>query len=254
VFISYRRQLSESLALLIRKDLNEHRVDAFVDFENLDSGEFARKILTQIEAREHFIVLLQPGSLDRIGEDGDWLRLEIAHALACGRNVVPVTANGFEFRRDLVLPLDVARLSSFNAVPIQPGYFDAAMERLRTRFLKKSPNPAIPLLAGTRNIAGLARRGRLEVGEDVVEVKATSGGDQDQRIVEWLVKNFKNDYGVDLSRDKMALMRLREAAEKAKTELSRSAESYIHLPYISHSADGPLHLFAKLTRAEFQAL
>jgi hypothetical protein len=250
---------------LIRKDLKEHRFDAFVDLENLDSGEFARKILTQIEAREHFIVLLQPGSLDRIGEDGDWLRREMAHALAYGRNVVPVTANGFEFRRDLVLPPDVARLSSLNAVPIQSGYFDAAMERLRTRFLKKSPNPTTPPLAETRNVAGLARRGPLEVVDaevvdaevveaEIVEVKATGGNDRDQRIVEWLVKNFKDVYGVDLSRDKVALMRLREAAEKAKTELSQSAESHINLPYIYYSADGPLHLDAKLTRAEFQAL
>ena len=135
VFISYRRQLSESLALLIRKDLIEHRFDAFMDFENLDSGEFDRRILSEIEAREHFIVVLEPGSLDRISQDGDWLRREIAYALAHGRNVVPVT-KGFNFRRDLVLPPDVARLPSFNAITIPPGYFDAAMERLRTRFLK----------------------------------------------------------------------------------------------------------------------
>ena len=112
-----------------------------MDVQNLDSGEFERKILGQIEAREHFIVLLEPGSLDRIGQVGDWLRREIAHALAHGRNVVPVT-RGFEFGRDLVLPPDVARLPFFNAVPIQPGYFDAAMERLRTRFLKAPSNPA----------------------------------------------------------------------------------------------------------------
>ena len=74
--------------------LLEHRFDTFMDVENLDSGEFPRAILSQIEAREHFIVLLQPGSLDHIGEDGDWLRREIAHALAHGRNVVPVTATG----------------------------------------------------------------------------------------------------------------------------------------------------------------
>jgi molecular chaperone DnaK len=100
----------------------------------------------------------------------------------------------------------------------------------------------------------------LEVGEGVVEVKATSGDnhlggdDWDQRIVDWLVKDFKNGYGIDLSKDKMALQRLREAAEKAKIELSQSMESQINLPYISHSADGPLHLDAKLTRAEFQRL
>src|ERR1700729_846335 len=100
----------------------------------------------------------------------------------------------------------------------------------------------------------------LEVGEGVVEVKATSGDnhlggdDWDQRIVDWLVKYFKNGYGIDLSKDKMALQRLREAAEKAKIELSQSMESQINLPYISHSSDGPLHLDAKLTRAEFQRM
>jgi len=100
----------------------------------------------------------------------------------------------------------------------------------------------------------------LEVGEGVVEVKATSGDnhlggdDWDQRIVDWLVQDFKNGYGIDLSKDKMALQRLREAAEKAKIELSQSMESQINLPYISHSSDGPLHLDAKLTRAEFQRM
>jgi molecular chaperone DnaK len=100
----------------------------------------------------------------------------------------------------------------------------------------------------------------LEVGEGVVEVKATSGDnhlggdDWDQRIVDWLVKDFKNNYGTDLSKDKMALQRLRETAEKAKIELSSSTESQINLPYITHSADGPLHLDTKLSRAEFQKM
>src|SRR6202522_1715407 len=100
----------------------------------------------------------------------------------------------------------------------------------------------------------------LEVGEGVVEVKATSGDnhlggdDWDQRIVDWLVKNFKNSYGIDLSNDKMALQRLRETAEKTKIELSSSTESQINLPYITHSEQGPLHLDTKLTRAEFQKM
>ncbi|HXB47492.1 MAG TPA: molecular chaperone DnaK [Streptosporangiaceae bacterium] len=100
----------------------------------------------------------------------------------------------------------------------------------------------------------------LEVGEGVVEVKATSGDnhlggdDWDQRIVDWLVKDFKNSYGTDLSKDKMALQRLRETAEKAKIELSSSSESQINLPYITHSEQGPLHLDTKLTRAEFQKM
>src|SRR5690242_16762571 len=80
VFISYRRQLSWSLARLVRDYLIKHQFDTFMDVENLDSGEFPRAILSEIEAREHFIVVLQPGSLDHIGESGDWLRREIAHA------------------------------------------------------------------------------------------------------------------------------------------------------------------------------
>jgi molecular chaperone DnaK len=100
----------------------------------------------------------------------------------------------------------------------------------------------------------------LDVGDGVVEVEATSGDnhlggdDWDQRIVDWLVQDFKSGYGIDLSKDKMALQRLREAAEKAKIELSQSMESQINLPYISHGPDGPLHLDTRLTRAEFQRM
>ena len=100
----------------------------------------------------------------------------------------------------------------------------------------------------------------LEVGDGVVEVKATNGDnhlggdDWDQAIVNWLVERFKNSNGVDLSKDKMALQRLREAAEQAKIELSSSSESGINLPYITASAEGPLHLDEKLSRAEFQRL
>src|SRR6266536_882275 len=100
----------------------------------------------------------------------------------------------------------------------------------------------------------------LEVGEGVVEVKATSGDnhlggdDWDQKVVDWLVNDFKNGHGIDLSKDKMALQRLREVAEKSKIELSSSSESQINLPYITASAEGPLHLDAKLTRADFQRM
>ena len=100
----------------------------------------------------------------------------------------------------------------------------------------------------------------LEVGDGVVEVKATNGDnhlggdDWDQAVVDWLVERFKNANGVDLSKDKMALQRLREAAEKTKIELSSSSESGINLPYITASAEGPLHMDEKLTRAEFQRL
>ncbi|MBZ3904991.1 molecular chaperone DnaK [Streptomyces griseiscabiei] len=100
----------------------------------------------------------------------------------------------------------------------------------------------------------------LEIGDGVIEVKATNGDtrlggdDWDQRVVEHLVKSFKGKYGVDLGNDKMALQRLREGAEKAKIELSSSSETSVNLPYITASSEGPLHLEEKLTRAQFQEL
>ncbi|MGW3570095.1 molecular chaperone DnaK, partial [Streptomyces sp. NPDC000941] len=100
----------------------------------------------------------------------------------------------------------------------------------------------------------------LEIGEGVVEVKATNGDthlggdDWDQRIVDHLVTRFRGGYGVDLAKDKMALQRLREAAEKAKIELSAASETTINLPYITASDEGPLHLDEKLTRAQFEQL
>jgi molecular chaperone DnaK len=100
----------------------------------------------------------------------------------------------------------------------------------------------------------------LEIGEGVLEVKATNGDnhlggdDWDARVVEWMVKKFKDNNGVDLGADKIAKQRLQEAAEKAKIELSSSSETTIHLPYITHGESGPLHFEEKLTRAEFQRM
>ena len=100
----------------------------------------------------------------------------------------------------------------------------------------------------------------LEVGDNVVEVKATNGdthlgGDNfDQRIIDWLVSEFKREQGIDLSRDPMAMQRLKEAGEKAKCELSTVAETEINLPFITADASGPKHLLMKLTRAKFEQM
>ncbi|HEX6222107.1 MAG TPA: molecular chaperone DnaK [Acidimicrobiia bacterium] len=100
----------------------------------------------------------------------------------------------------------------------------------------------------------------LEIGDGVFEVKATSGDTQlggddwDEAVIEWLVKSFKDDHGVDLSKDRMASQRLKEAAEKAKIELSSVAETEINLPFITATDAGPLHMQYKLTRSEFQKL
>jgi molecular chaperone DnaK len=100
----------------------------------------------------------------------------------------------------------------------------------------------------------------LEVGEGIVEVKSTNGdthlgGDNiDQRIIDWLIQEFKKDQGVDVSKDQMALQRLKEAAEKAKIELSTLLETEINLPFLTADASGPKHLQIKLTRARFEQM
>jgi molecular chaperone DnaK len=100
----------------------------------------------------------------------------------------------------------------------------------------------------------------LDLGEGVFEVKSTAGNthlggdDWDQRVIDWLVSEFKNAHGVDLSQDKMAVQRLKEAAEKAKIELSSLQETTVNLPFITATSEGPLHLDLTLTRAKFQEL
>ena len=100
----------------------------------------------------------------------------------------------------------------------------------------------------------------LEVGDGVIEVKATNGDthlggdDLDQRIIEWMIQEFKKDQGIDLSSDKMALQRLKEAAERAKIELSSSVETEINLPFVTANASGPKQLQMKLTRSQFEKL
>ncbi len=100
----------------------------------------------------------------------------------------------------------------------------------------------------------------LEIGEGVFEVKSTNGNthlggeDFDQRIIDWLATEFKKDYGIDLRTDKMALQRLKEAAERAKIELSTTMETEINLPFITADASGPKHMNIKLTRAKLEAM
>jgi molecular chaperone DnaK len=100
----------------------------------------------------------------------------------------------------------------------------------------------------------------LDLGEGVFEVKSTAGNthlggdDWDQRVIDWLVSEFKNAHGVDLSQDKMAVQRLKEAAEKAKVELSSLQETSVNLPFITATSEGPLHLDLSLTRSKFQEL
>lgn len=138
VFISYRRALSKHLARSIYQDLKINGWDVFLDVNTMDSGDFDRIILNQIGARAHFILLISPGSLERCANSGDWVLREIQEAVRLERNIVPIIDEGVDFDREMgYLPSDLRGIvSKKNALPLSHFYFDAAVERLRTGFLK----------------------------------------------------------------------------------------------------------------------
>ena len=97
VFISYRRSVSWAFARLVFNDLRMHGFDVFMDVESINAGEFETVILNQIAARAHFVVVLAPGSAERLTNPGDWLRREIEFGMDLGRNIIPLLVNGFRF-------------------------------------------------------------------------------------------------------------------------------------------------------------
>jgi TIR domain len=144
VFLSYRRDISSGTAKLVRDHLTGHGFDVFMDTASLGSGAFTTTILEEIAARPHFVLLLEARSLDRVHDDGDWLRREIAHALATGRNVVPITTGSTPMPAADALPTDIAAVAGFNALPAPWEYFDEALARLRNHFLRVMPPPHRP--------------------------------------------------------------------------------------------------------------
>jgi hypothetical protein len=138
VFISYRRAKSGYLPRAIYMDLTHHGWDAFFDIQNIDSGDFDRIILRQIAARAHFILLISHGSLERCLNEGDWVLREIEEAVRLDRNIVPIIQEGADFEREMsYLPAGLRKaVKKKNGLRLPADYFDEAMHRLRTRFLK----------------------------------------------------------------------------------------------------------------------
>lgn len=138
VFINYRRKTSAFIARAIFEHLRHHGYDVFMDVESIDSGTFDTIILNQIKARAHFLVILSPGALERCDNPNDWVRREIEFAIEQQRNVVPLMTGGFRFADyEALLTGTLSELPRFNGLNVPHAYFDAAMERLRTRFLKR---------------------------------------------------------------------------------------------------------------------
>lgn len=137
VFISYRREDGWA-ALSVFKDLKQHGYDVFIDYDGIASGDFERAIVDNIRARAHFLVLLTPSALKRCNDPKDWLRREIEVAISAQRNIVPMLFDGFSFQSKLAinrLQGSLAPLSRYQALTIPGEFFDAAMERLRSRYL-----------------------------------------------------------------------------------------------------------------------
>ena len=138
VFISYRRGSSSLWALAISQHLTHRGYDVFFDYQTLASGDFEGVIIENIRTRAHFVVLLTPSALERVGEPGDWLRREIEAALEHRRNVVPLMLEGFDFATPSIgthLTGTLAPLKSYNGLSVPVEYFDAAMDRLMTKHL-----------------------------------------------------------------------------------------------------------------------
>ena len=149
VFISYRRSTSKYLAMLIYKYLTGQSHDVFLDIESIDSGAFDQAILTEIEARAHFVLLLAPGTLNRCSEPGDWLRQEIEHAMRCERNIVPVLCDQFSFGDPEVkkyLSGSLTQLRRYNALELPYEFIDAGLEKLHRRFLRMPKHPVRPIV------------------------------------------------------------------------------------------------------------
>jgi len=169
VFISYRRT-NVPWALAISQSLTHHGYDVFFDFTGLASGDFESVILDNIHSRAHFLVVLTPSALERCGDPGDWLRREIEAALDSQRNIVPLMLEGFDFGTPSIsnrLTGKLAALKKYNAIGVPAEYFDAAMGKLRNKYLNVAldtvvqPASAVAAQAATEERAAVAKAPRV---------------------------------------------------------------------------------------------
>ena len=128
VFISYRRDGGDTLAQLIYDRLTERGYRVFLDIESLRSGKFNEKLLEVISQCRDLVVILPPGALERCREEGDWLYLELSHALGEGKNIVPVMMKGFAWPEDM--PAGLEELKHFNGIQDSKDYFDAVIDKM----------------------------------------------------------------------------------------------------------------------------
>ncbi len=186
VFISYRRT-NAPWALAIFKELTHHGYDVFFDYTGIASGDFESVILENIRSRAHFLVLLTPSALERCGEPGDWLRREIETAFEARRNIVPLRLEGFDFSTPSMasqLTGELSKLKQYQAVLVTVEYFDAAMDRLRDKFLN------VPLDTVPHPATASARQ--AAVAQQIAAEAAPAVGQEQLTAQDWFEKGFNS--------------------------------------------------------------
>jgi tetratricopeptide (TPR) repeat protein len=176
VFLSYRRT-NTPWALAIFQNLTQHGFDVFFDYNGIASGDFERVILGNIISRAHFLVLLTPSALERCNDSDDWLRREIETALSNQRNVVPLMLESFDFATPSLanqLTGGLAGLRNYNGLRIPPDYFDAAMERLRTKYLNVPLTAVLHPASASAQQAAYEQKAAANAAPSVQETELTA--------------------------------------------------------------------------------
>jgi tetratricopeptide (TPR) repeat protein len=195
VFISYRRA-NKPWALFIYQNLTHNGFDVFIDFQNINSGNFETAILDNIKSRAHFIIVLTPSALERCKEPSDWLRKEIETALDEKRNIIPLMVEGFDFGSELVknaLTGKLSVLSSINGLRIPDEYPFEAMDRLRERYLSVPlSNVALPVLPKEIQEVTLSEKSAADQAPPVTKEQLTAQKWFEQGFVFYENKDYEN--------------------------------------------------------------
>jgi hypothetical protein len=206
VFISYRRSVTKYLALMLFKELQQRGYDVFWDIDGIGAGDFEKIIFEQIEAREHFIVLLAHGTLDRVFEPGDWFRREIEYAIETKRNIVPILIDGFQFSdAEKYLTGELSQLANYNALYLAQDYFDAAINKLTLRFF--SSHLEVPIVTEVEPSASI--QPPIDIVSRDVSVPDVYQLDSEQESISHLIEGVY--FALELSDFRKALESFRKA-------------------------------------------
>jgi tetratricopeptide (TPR) repeat protein len=168
VFISYKRKSDSFVARAIMMDLRSHEYDVFLDIESIDSGRFENIILNEVGLRDNFIAVISENWVKGTLDESDWCRRELDRAMELKKNVVPILINNYRYENDPNHPT-LSRISRFNSLTLLSDYFDAAMQKLRERFLKQPTLQELEILTAEEYFQKAEQCREKENYKDAVE-------------------------------------------------------------------------------------